>query len=345
MLVALALSGTASAATSIGQSPSDYASSGCSNCGGFEVSAFSGTSYTVPSDGVITSYAIRTGSLTPTASDIVHFTVVRPIGGLTYAVILREAAQTFAGRSANKLESFPTRVTVKAGDLIGNQWSTTTVDPLFDAPGPNGVFTSADFATVQTGATITAFNPSIPSSPRLNLVANVEPDADLDGYGDETQDGCIGDGAVHDPCNPVLSGFKFSPNKFTVNNAGKVLSATKAAPGTKISLKLSRAAHVSFVLNLRGTGRKVGKTCAKQTSKNKNKKKCTYYPRSFKLERDLPAGTSNIAFSGRIKVGAKKVALPLGSYVATAYPFSVQSQLGGNTAKTTFKVVAATKKR
>jgi hypothetical protein len=96
-------------------------------------------------------------------------------------------------------------------------------------------------------------------------------------------------------------------------------------------------------MNLKGTGRKVGKTCKKQTSKNIKKKKCTYYPHSFKYERDLPAGTSNLGFSGRLKVGSTTKTLPVGSYVATAYPFSLQSKLGGPIAKTTFRIVAPVK--
>lgn len=344
MLVALALSGSAAAATTIGQSAGAYASSGCANCGGFEVSAASGTSYTVPSDGVITSYAIRTGSSVPTATDIAHFMVLRAAGGVSYTVVLHGDAQTFAGRSANTLESFPARVSVKAGDLIGNHSSTTTVSPTFTAPGPNGIRSSVDFATAPTGATITAFDPAIPGSPRLNLVATLEPDADLDGYGDETQDGCPGDRLEHGPCTaPTISDFKFSLAKFVVNGKGSVLSATKAASGTTIIATLSKPAHVTFVMNLKGTGRKVGKTCRKRTSKNRTKKKCTYYPKSFKFERDLPAGTSNLGFSGRIKVGSRTKTLPAGSYVATANPFSIQSQLDGPTAKTTFKVVPPAK--
>jgi hypothetical protein len=179
---------------------------------------------------------------------------------------------------------------------------------------------------------------------RLNLIATLEPDADHDGYGDETQDGCPGDRADHGPCTaPAISDFKFSLNKFAVNTKGSVLSATKAASGTTIIETLSKAAHVTFVMNLKGTGRKVGGKCVKQTSKNRKKKKCSYYPKQFHFERDLPQGTSNLGFSGRIKVGTKTRTLPPGSYVATAYPFSVPSQLGGAIAKTTFRIVSPAK--
>ncbi len=38
------------------------------------------------------------------------------------------------------------------------------------------------------------------ATPKLDASAVVEPDADGDGYGDETQDGCPANGAVHDKC-------------------------------------------------------------------------------------------------------------------------------------------------
>jgi hypothetical protein len=294
---------------------------------------------------VITSYSVRTSTSTPAATELIRLLVTHPAGGNVYTMIGRGAQQNFGGQPANTVAVFPERFTVHSGDIIGSLYSTTTVNGTFIAPSTNSILTAPGILTAPEGTALMTFDIGQPTL-RLNLLATIEPDADHDGYGDETQDGCPGDRADHGPCTkPVISDFKFSLNKFAVDKNGQVLGATKAASGTTIIITLSKAAHVSFVMKLKATGRKVGKNCKKQTSKNAKNKKCTRYPSSYKFERDLPAGTSNLGFSGKIKVGSKTKTLVPGSYVATAYPFSIQSQLGGDTPTATFKVVAPAKKK
>jgi hypothetical protein len=51
------------------------------------------------------------------------------------------------------------------------------------------------------------------SNLRLPISATLEPDADGDGYGDETQDGCPGNGTTHGPCPlPTTLGQTFVPH-------------------------------------------------------------------------------------------------------------------------------------
>ncbi len=50
-----------------------------------------------------------------------------------------------------------------------------------------------------------AFFNNVQSGGVMNASAVVEPDADGDGFGDETQDGCLGNAAVQGAC-PVASG-------------------------------------------------------------------------------------------------------------------------------------------
>jgi hypothetical protein len=335
---------SASGAVTVGQtSPSYPDPAACDNCGGFQAAVSSGDSYTIPSDGVITSFAVRTSTTAPSAADTVGLLVVSPAGGANYSVVATGDVRNFAGRAADTLEKFPTRVTVHAGEIVGGSFSTQSILAVFETAGTNQLRSAAGLKDKPVGTTFASIVVGT-AAMRLNLVATLEPDADHDGYGDETQDGCPGDRADHGPCSaPVISDFKFSLNKFVIDKKGAVLSGAKPGTGTTIIETLSKAAHVTFVMNLKGTGRKVGKTCKKQTSKNIKKKKCTYYPHSFKYERDLPAGTSNLGFSGRLKVGSTTKTLPVGSYVATAYPFSLQSKLGGPIVKTTFRIVAPVK--
>jgi hypothetical protein len=349
LIIGCAGASGASASVTIGQVPSSsYAPGGCANCGAFQYTVDSGTSYTVPTSGVITKFMMRSSTAAPSPTETVQFFVTRPVSGSNFLMVKNLDPLPLAGLPANTVEIFPVRVSVQPGDLIGNHWSTTTVNGFFSPIGAANTFkTAAVIQTIPSGTTFTATDALFPNSAmsRLNLQATIEPDIDGDGYGDETQDGCPTVSTAHSACaKPVVSDFKYSTNKFAVNTKGKVLSATKAAKGTTIILTLSEAAHVTIVMNLKGTGRKVGGVCVKQTSKNIKKKKCSYYPKQFHFERDLPLGTSNLGFSGRIKVGSKTKALPPGSYVATAYPFNIPSQLGGDIAKTTFKVVPAPKK-
>jgi hypothetical protein len=346
-LAALVFIGSATASVTIGQVAPSYAATGCSNCAAFQYTTDSGNSYTVPTGGVITKFMMRSSTTAPTPLETAQFFVVRPISGANFSMVKNLDPLPFAGLPADTVEIFPVRVSVQPGDLIGNHWSTSTVNGFFAAGSANTFKTSATISSTPSGTTFTATDALFPGSAtsRLNLQATIEPDADADGYGDETQDGCPKNPLVHSTCGkPLISVYKFSPNRFAIDKSGTALSPSASAKGTTIILTLSEAANVSFVIKLKAAGRKVGKSCKKQTLKNKKNKKCTRYPSSYKFARDLPAGTSNLAFSGRIKSGSKTKTLAPGKYAATAYPFSVQSQLGGDTPTTTFEVVAPAKK-
>jgi hypothetical protein len=86
----------------------------------------------------------------------------------------------------------------------------------------------------------------------LLVQADIEPDADHDGFGDETQDGCLGNAQATGACpqpdrtKPVLSGLKVSPSLFVKR--------------ARISYSLSEAAQVKFAI--KRCVRPVGKRCA-----------------------------------------------------------------------------------
>ena len=91
----------------------------------------------------------------------------------------------------------------------------------------------------------------------LLVAATIEPDADKDGFGDETQDGCPSDGSTQGSC---VTGLKVS--------------------GRKISYSLSAASTVKFALAKATKGRKVSGKCVRKTRKNRKKKACTRYVKS-----------------------------------------------------------------
>jgi hypothetical protein len=151
----------------------------------------------------------------------------------------------------------------------------------------------------------------------LLVQATIEPDADNDGFGDETQDQCPTQAATHGPCDtnpPAVTGLKVTKGK-------------------TVSYSLSEAATVSFKLEKKSKGRKVGKRCVKQTKQNKTKKAC-------------PLFKQVASFSGPGAAGANSASIPKklapGSYRLT---MTAQDALGNVATKTTTFKVAAKKKR
>jgi hypothetical protein len=305
------------------------ATTACASCIYFNTSVSSGAA-TSPIDGVI----VRWRTYSYNAGESLTLSVLHPEGGDVRVVAKSPALNTGSAPSGIVVSS-PVRIPIRAGDMLGVEGSPAN----FYAYAHGGV---GAWTLINPSVDVGALGTPIPLNNDFELLfgADVEPDADHDGFGDETQDACPSDAVELAACpEPVVSGFKFSPSKFAVKKRGAVVSAKKPAQGSKLKLTLSKASRVSFVVNLKATGRKVGKKCVKRTAKNRAKKRCTYYPRFWKFERDLPAGASALAFSGRMKKGRKTQALPTGSYVVTAYPLSSLSRVDGKVAKTTMKIV------
>ena len=126
----------------------------------------------------------------------------------------------------------------------------------------------------------------------LQVQATIEPDADNDGFGDETQDQCPTQKTTQGACDTAPPGV----------NGLKVVNG-------KVSYSLAEAATVSLRIEKKSKGRKVGKKCVKQTQGNRAKKACSRF---------TPVGG---AFSGTGTVGSNQVAIPRklkpGSYRVT----------------------------
>jgi hypothetical protein len=126
--------------------------------------------------------------------------------------------------------------------------------------------------------------PSLEATGELLLQAKMEPDADGDGFGDETQDQCPSQATTHGPCDrtaPAISGLK--------------------ARGGRVAYALSEPATVQFLLARRTPGRRVRGRCVAQTAKNRSKPRC---PR-FK--------TVGRRFSGPGNAGTDSAAIPNGN--------------------------------
>jgi hypothetical protein len=178
-VAALAIPGPAGAAIQLGQvAPADPGSVGCSGSNWVQTST-STIPYLVPSPGVITMWSHRgDGDGSAGSGRLQAWT---PAGGEFFTLAGRSELQAFTAGAA---ESYPTRIGVKAGDLLGMR-AAGDAGCFYSAGGGNGTRSAVGFDPVP-GDTVILSDPG--STILLNIAATLEQDADHDGFGDESQD-------------------------------------------------------------------------------------------------------------------------------------------------------------
>jgi hypothetical protein len=317
---ALALPSSASAAQTFGSDLSGTSFSNVGACTGANGCTFVQydnltPTYTSPIAGVIVRWRIRAGS----AGSPVKLRVLRPSGiGFTGS---GTTAQQLT--SATGVDTFATRLAVRAGDAIGIDNSTEAL-LLAQAAAPLTVRAIqpplADGATGSTNGSLDQANRA------LQINADVEPDADGDTYGDETQDQCPGDTSRQaTPCGtgppnpgatppppapkPLVTGARVTPSRFRLGSLAR------------IRFTLSTAAGYDLTLDQAVAGRRRGRRCVRQSRTVRTGRRCTAYVLRGTLEGAGRAGANALAFRGRIG----RRALPLGRYRVT---FSATDSLG-----------------
>jgi Ca2+-binding RTX toxin-like protein len=200
----------------------------------------SGAGYTVPVDGVITSWSFQS----ETVASTVRLKAVRRNDDGSYFVAGESELQT---TTPGQLQSFPTRVPVRAGDFIGTAASTgktvaytgANEDTVVLAPNDQPAGSSATYSNVQ--------------GIRVNVTAQIEPDADGDGFGDESQDLCNNDPTVQTACAADLR-LEAAAERATVYPDGEIafnLRVTNGGSSRAIAVKVT--AELSDELRLVGT--------------------------------------------------------------------------------------------
>jgi hypothetical protein len=187
-IAAFGLAGSAAAATQVGQVSNDPGAGGCMSCAFLQVATDSSATYAMPADGVLTSWRFHANAKPGTA----HLRVYRPAATPgEFELVARTPDRAFA---LNEEAAVPTRLPVKAGDRIG-----------VGVGGPSGAFDTGDFDDQLGGVPFfvsmgSVSSPNIFGASRANIAATLEADADKDGFGDETQDGCPGDPTTQASC-------------------------------------------------------------------------------------------------------------------------------------------------
>jgi len=260
LLLCMAASGTASAAVTIGE-----ASPVADDCLGHAqprtyIQSDSGSGqYAAPAAGVITSWSYGAGNVVPFP---LLFRVARPTPTFaTYENVGRsQAPSTIPGQ----LNTYPTQISVEAGDVIGiTAYSTVNYKCFTDA----GVSFMARFVNSDPAAgTPTAYNGGTFSNVKLNVSAQLEPDADADGFGDETQDLCPSDASTHAACaDPVPETTITKRPKAKTRKRRATLAFASSEPGSSFECSFDGdpfAGCVSPKLKTLGKGRHVFKVRA-----------------------------------------------------------------------------------
>jgi hypothetical protein len=238
----LAWAGTARSATTLGETfdPTFGAASQTT----LGTDAPPGITYTVPSPGVITSWSFQADSPAPDLT----FKLARPEGGGSYLIVDQAGPESPIPSTFN---TFLARIPAHAGDLIGYfQTNGNTLDSL-------GGYARASLGlNPQPGD---SFAPGEFTGQRLDLSAILEPDADGDGFGDETQDDCPTGGSTQAECVPpdttITSGPKEKTKKrratfeFNSSEPGSSFEcavdgqARKAACTSPFTVKVKRGKH------------------------------------------------------------------------------------------------------
>ena len=162
------------------------------------------SSYVMTRAGILTTW--RWAGSTGATGARARAVVFRPAGTGTWTVVARSASSTL--RSSTTL-AYPTRLKVRAGDVLGltvELGASSAVGCWYSA-GPGDAFSFTFAVAPAVGASFTPAQGTVPNA-RLAIAADLEPDADRDGYGDVTQDRCPTQataGAACDRTAPVTS--------------------------------------------------------------------------------------------------------------------------------------------
>jgi hypothetical protein len=175
--------------------------------GTFIQTSTSDDSYVVPSNGVVTSWSFQAGT-DPTPP--MKLKMFRAAGGDDYTTVGQSQLVTPA---PNVLNTFLTQIAVKAGDVPGHFYTDSTFG-FREGAGFNAEYNDGDPGTpgldAPPGTTITY---TFDAGDQIDLSAVVEPDADHDGSGDETQDACPTNPATQGSCPAQLTKKKCKKRK------------------------------------------------------------------------------------------------------------------------------------
>jgi hypothetical protein len=174
--------------------------------------------------------------------------------------------------------------------------------PIFAGAGADNYAEAAGSPTIDAGVVLTEY-----ITPTLDLAGNprvVGGKLDIGAYEfvPQAPPPPPGGPAPGPPPTPpvILSALKLSPKAFHVSVA-RGAKKKAATLGTKVSYTLSAAAKVTFEVDRKAVGRRVGKGCVKQSKGNASKPKCTLFvPVRGGFTESGKAGPNSFSFNGKL---------------------------------------------
>ncbi len=220
---AMVLAAPASAATEFGSDcPVSTGAPGFSSVA-LAHSASNPLPLTAPVSGVITSWRQRNAvEVPPEVATTLgqRLQVLRPTGALNQFTVIAESATV---PFSIGLTSGLTRLPVQVGDHLGLSGTFVSLLCVTENPESSVGFLEGGLAGVGSTGVFEP-NPGV----ELPAVAVIEPDADNDGYGDETQDLCPQSAAYQTPC-PVVT---INSSSFGSGKKSLVLFVATSLPTT-----------------------------------------------------------------------------------------------------------------
>ena len=332
-----ALPAAAPAAVTIGSTLAGTGTNGPGGCN----SICTGTNFNLPAantaagglvspiNGVVVRWRVKTAS---TGNNPITFRVLRPGGGTTFTGAGSSTTEALSAATvdATGIAQFGTRLPIRADDSVGLNpgnsalvWATNAGATVVHWSVTNGF--AAGLGDGQTAAGMT-------TNQELMVQAVVEVDTDGDGFGNETQDGCPGDGARQTPpcatgdpnpggnpppppvTAPRIGPVRVTPARFRIDTTGRV------------RFRLSEAARYRLTFDQILPGRRRGARCVRQTRLVRTGTRCSAFVRRGFRSGAGAAGANAVAFRGRIG----RRALPAGRYRVTVGA----TDSDGNTATT-----------
>jgi len=180
-----------------------------------------------PVDGVVTGWKV---SSAVSFSVIERLRVLRPTSNPDEFLTVGESAEETVSEGVN---SFKTRIPVKTGDHFGVFG--TFIDVVFCVNTGNPGDEVAYFVGDADPGTIAPYTTT--TQVRVPIVAVIEPDADGDGYGDETQDKCPQNASAQGVC-PLAPAIEFDTLALPQRNSVLLLVGVNSETTVSVSGKV-----------------------------------------------------------------------------------------------------------
>lgn len=219
-----------------------------------------------PSDGVIVKFRIRAvgpggpGSPATVTFGLASVNRTDP-GSATATAAGFGPTVTLAG--SGEIEEFAARLPVKKGNQVAIR--TSDARAIYASSGDKFTYVFspplADNEPARTSDRVTE---------ELLVAATVEPDADGDGFGDESQDRCIDKPGSDGGCPTAAERAEQAPPKLS-----RLKVTPRAGKGArKVTYRLSKQAKVTLKVERVAKGRRVAGKCRKQTPRNMKRRAC-----------------------------------------------------------------------